>query len=40
MEKAAKEKRQELGLGSLPIEHKNKTSGKTQRDREELGILI
>ena len=39
-EKAAKGKRQELGLGSLSIEQKNKTSGKTQRDHKELGLLI
>ena len=40
MKKAAKGKRQELGLGSLSIEQKNKTSGKTQRDHKELGLLI
>ena len=39
-EKAANGKRQELGIGSLSIEQKNKTSEKTQRDHKELGLLI
>ena len=39
-EKAPKGKRQELGIGSLSIEQKNKTSEKTQRDHKELGLLI
>ena len=38
--KIAKGKRQELGLGSLSIEQKNKTNGKTQRNHKELGLLI